>query len=285
MFSAQHTQNVNNRFLALLELLNSLHEDFGVKENQGSFDTLSNICEQMQTLFTEKISDQANTFISTLSGAVQTHIPLIAVIALEYSNCITENPDLKIKLMDKVVKITTNLNRLVTTYETFISRAQQGLLAESFEPGNCRVRLLIEALKQAPANSPQLKMSTLGESTIILVDNEESLNTDNKQERVSCLSFFSRTATDYPKTVMAGAITTSMSLAYSGLSLLSYWAGPTLDALLHTDVTGVSHQTIIAATLLLTGSGLGALALMRTCLGSSEIDQESSSESEFLLKK
>jgi len=283
-------QNIKDRFLSLLELLNLLHEDFGIDKSQESFDTLSNICSQMQMLFSASIlSNHANTFIATLSNAIQTHLPRIALITLEHSTLIIKNPDLKIKLMEKVVKITTNLNRLVTAYESFISNDQQELSAQSSEldiipssPRHDRITQLIEALKQPPAPVFYPKGNTSDASAIILIESEESSISATNSERISSYcSFFSKASTNYPKTMMASTITTSISLAYSGLSLLSLSVGSTLDALLQTDVTGVSHQTVIAATLLLTGSALCTIALVRTCMKHSMMDEETSSESEF----
>lgn len=287
MFSKRQSQNINDRFLSLLELLNSFHEDYGIPECQDGFNILARICAQMQRLFSaDSISKDANTFISSLSGAIQTHLPRIVAVILERSRHVMADKELSIKLMERVVKITTNLNRLVTAYELFIASSQdEGFVqvpasaAVEPEPNDARILQLIESLRQAPES--RQNMNSNESADMILVDLESQFPIAKREDRTpSCCSFFSRAITHYPKTMAASAMTTTMAFAYSGLSVLSHYAGSTLDTWLHTDETGVSHQIIIAVTLLLTGSLLATTALVMNCKGNTEMEQVENNASE-----
>ncbi|VVC74815.1 hypothetical protein AQUSIP_00870 [Aquicella siphonis] len=284
-------QNVRDRFLSFLRLLASFHDNYGIKESQAGFAILAKICTQMRELIVaDNIPAEANTIISTLSGVIQTHLPRIAASILENSPHLAEKGN-RISLMESVVRIVTNLNRMVAAYESCLANAQssastsllrtQDSTADSGQPPVSADMIddpllrLIESLNYLPER----------EEDPVLVIQRDNHQPDEEQlllpQRMpqentsSCYSFFGRTFYGYQKSIMAGTGFSILGLGYWGLSSLSLFIGEELDKLIHSDQTGVHHNTIFALALILLGVTACASAAVRSaCANSASRDHD-----------
>ncbi len=234
---------VREKFQAFVNSVVGFHNEYGKNKNQEEFGKIRLACEAaLDFLFADVMPKGADQIVSSLStGIFQT---LILIGAKKTGG--EDNAE-------------------------FI----QGLLETNRELSLFRNASEQEIAKKEHENDVKDKSEHLIESEPVTkalthLDDKEELAEkiaslgDMPAQHFSLFSFFKRAVTHYPKTTISSVLTGSVGLSYTALCVLSHYLGDSLDAMMKSDVTGVSHQAVIATLLLLTAGTLGTTALLRT---------------------
>ncbi|VVC74816.1 hypothetical protein AQUSIP_00880 [Aquicella siphonis] len=244
------SHSVREHFQSLINQLVHFHDQCGKPKNQKEFSDIRLACAAaLDFVYDDEMPHGADQIVATIStGIYQT---MLSIGSKKTGGADNE------EFIKGLLASTRELSLFRNACEREISQKEQDSKKQKQEVQ--AHQSIIE-----PVSEPR-------RTALTHLDSREELDVKIRSlgplptQSYSCLSFFQRAVSHYPKIMAASAMTGTMGLAYIGLNLLSHYAGPVLDSLLHADETGIGHQAVVATTLLLSAGVLCSVGMVKTC--------------------
>lgn len=251
------SHSLQHSFQTLINQLVDFHDQCGKQKNQKEFGLIRQACEgALDLLYKDEMPHSADQIVATISSGIYQTLNTVGSKK-------TGRED-----NNEFIRMLMNATRELSLFRNACEREIENKERAHLQSDGDVIENSTETI--IPMRSAMTHLDSKQE----LAKKIASLGAIPAQT-YSCFAFFKRTVNYYPGTMIAGGITGALGVGYTGLSILSAYAGPILDAVLYADQTGITHQAVIATTLLLSSVTLVSVAAGAThCRQAEDPDEE-----------